>query len=287
MSKPKLINNKRIALHLYNRIIKAYNAKQKFRVYIVIPLLPGFCGLVEESITVQLILKYTYKTLCRNKGNSLIEKLKATLGDSIDDYIGIYSLRTHGVLNGKPVTEQIYIHSKLMIVDDKKVLIGSANINDRSLRGKRDSEVAVVIEDSNPVCSKMNGEFYSASEFAYSLRSSLWQEHLGIDKTQVDLLEDPLSDNIISIFESRAKSNTMLYRRIFNCAPDDRIRTFSDLLLNDCTRTQATNLEELYNSNKGHILGNIVEFPRDFLKDQSLNRSYFCKEILVPLKSFL
>ena len=35
-----------------------------------------------------------------------------------------------------------------MIIDDRNVLIGSANINDRSLVGKRDSEIAMVIEDN-------------------------------------------------------------------------------------------------------------------------------------------
>ena len=39
------------------------------------------------------------------------------------------------------MTEQIYVHSKLMIVDDDVVVMGSANINDRSMRGSRDSEV--------------------------------------------------------------------------------------------------------------------------------------------------
>lgn len=34
------------------------------------------------------------------------------------------------------------MHSKVMIVDDRTVLIGSANINDRSLLGSRDSEVS-------------------------------------------------------------------------------------------------------------------------------------------------
>lgn len=43
------------------------------------------------------------------------------------------------MIEEKPVTELIYVHSKLMIVDDEKVLIGSANINDRSLLGNRDS----------------------------------------------------------------------------------------------------------------------------------------------------
>lgn len=31
-----------------------------------------------------------------------------------------------------------------MIIDDTKVIIGSANINDRSLNGNRDSEIAVI-----------------------------------------------------------------------------------------------------------------------------------------------
>ena len=38
---------------------------------------------------------------------------------------------------------QIYVHSKVMIVDDRRALIGSCNINDRSLLGSRDSEVSL------------------------------------------------------------------------------------------------------------------------------------------------
>lgn len=48
------------------------------------------------------------------------------------------------MLEGKPVTELIYIHTKLMIVDDNYVICGSANINDRSQEGNRDSELAVI-----------------------------------------------------------------------------------------------------------------------------------------------
>ena len=58
-------------------------------------------------------------------------------------------MRTHEIMNGVPVTEIIYVHSKLIIVDDKYALLGSANINDRSLLGDRDSELAVLIEDQN------------------------------------------------------------------------------------------------------------------------------------------
>ena len=57
------------------------------------------------------------------------------------NYISICSLRNHGELLGTLVTELIYIHSKLLIVDDRLVICGSANINDRSFLGNRDSEV--------------------------------------------------------------------------------------------------------------------------------------------------
>jgi len=52
------------------------------------------------------------------------------------------------MLNGTMITELIYVHSKLMIVDDNTVICGSANINDRSMIATRDSEIAVIIHVS-------------------------------------------------------------------------------------------------------------------------------------------
>lgn len=56
----------------------------------------------------------------------------------------IYGLRNHDIMNNVPVSEIVYVHSKCMIVDDKYVICGSANINDRSMLGNRDSELAIV-----------------------------------------------------------------------------------------------------------------------------------------------
>ncbi|KAG0077002.1 hypothetical protein BGZ92_002158 [Podila epicladia] len=78
------------------------------------------------------------------------------------------------------VTEQLYIHSKLMIVDDRIIICGSANINDRSQVGFRDSEIAIIIEDTDMVPSKMNGEPYQAGKMAHALRTDLFKEHLGL-----------------------------------------------------------------------------------------------------------
>ena len=46
---------------------------------------------------------------------------------------------------------QVYIHGKVCIVDDRLAIIGSANINERSQRGERDSELAAVITDTDLV----------------------------------------------------------------------------------------------------------------------------------------
>lgn len=41
--------------------------------------------------------------------------------------------------------ELVYVYSKLLIVDDDTVIIGSVNINDRSFFGDRDSEIVVMV----------------------------------------------------------------------------------------------------------------------------------------------
>ena len=73
----------------------------------------------------------------------------------------------------------MYVHSKLMIVDDKRVIIGSANINDRSMMGDRDSEVAILVEDADfdedTIRSKMDGKPYKAGRYAHSLRTALFK----------------------------------------------------------------------------------------------------------------
>ena len=85
--------------------------------------------------------------------------------------------------------------------------------------------------------------------------------------------------------------NTKLFREILNYYPDDKVQKFSDiakLYSNSYHDNLATSLKiEKYFSYKDKIKGNLVEFPLNFLKQEYLNRTYFCKEILVPIKNFL
>lgn len=50
--------------------------------------------------------------------------LLSSVGDQWINYISFCGLRTYAELEGKLVTELIYVHSKLMIVDDNTVIIG-------------------------------------------------------------------------------------------------------------------------------------------------------------------
>ena len=113
---------------------------------------------------------YIYQTICRGK-DSILERLKYI--KNINDYIQFFTLRKYECIDENTVvSELIYVHSKLMIVDDEKVLIGSANINDRSLLGSRDSEIAIVIEDEEMINVKVRGSDTQrqVSKFAHSFR---------------------------------------------------------------------------------------------------------------------
>ncbi len=106
------------------------------------PLLPGFEGYIADpaATVLRIQMHWQYEAISRGK-ESLFQKLiKGGIEEKkISNYIHFFGLRKGDVLNLIPVTEIIYVHSKLMIVDDKKIIVGSANINDRSLLGDRDS----------------------------------------------------------------------------------------------------------------------------------------------------
>ncbi len=79
-----------------------------------------------------------------------------------------------------PVTTggaDIYVHAKLMIVDDRILRIGSANLNNRSLG--LDSECDVILDAALPGNEK-------AVQNITAVRTRLMAEHLGVDYAMVE-----------------------------------------------------------------------------------------------------
>merc|ERR1712123_373912 len=80
----------------------------------------------------------------------------------------------------------IYVHSKLMIVDDSVAIVGSANINQRSLAGSRDSELAVLAHQPEHTLLSQGGKLPQGEVAQF--RTRLMEEHLG---HQHHLLAEP------------------------------------------------------------------------------------------------
>ena len=198
-------------LSLFNRIMKAALAKARFRVYVLIPLLPAMDGPVKGGplSSIAGVMYWQFRSICRG-GNSLMEKL-IEHGVNPHEYIKFVGLRTYDKLKNGWQTEQVYIHSKLMIVDDHTTIIGSANLNDRSMMGSKDTEICILTEDTQMCDSRMSGVKYQAGKFSKSLRMQCWAEMCGLDlskKTDAMKIDDPTSDTTWNYILNLAKSNT-------------------------------------------------------------------------------
>lgn len=246
-----------VAEWLGDRIKRAVfsHMQQAFHVYIVLPVYPE--GRLDDPAIVAQIhltrqsLVFGSKSLLNRIRRSLwvkqqlelqtvprrewwqkITELEEQCGDeynnipleACNEYVTLLNLRDHAELNGKVVTEQIYVHSKLMIVDDRYVLVGSANINDRSLQGDRDSELAVLISDTAYCYTDLDGTGVAAPtrNFARELRQNAWRKWLGCAAGEcADILDKPALRSGWEKIQTLAKKNAENYETVFNFIPRD------------------------------------------------------------------
>uniref|UniRef100_A0A8D3CMU9 Phospholipase n=1 Tax=Scophthalmus maximus TaxID=52904 RepID=A0A8D3CMU9_SCOMX len=268
------------------RIIRAHREGTRYRVYVVTPLLPGFEGNINTGggSAIQAVMHFNYRTM--NRGDqSIISQLRREMGDQWMNYISIAGLRTHAELEGKLVTELIYVHSKMLVADDNTVIIGSANINDRSMLGKRDSEVAVIVEDSETVAAVMDGQPYQAGRYALQLRLECFKTILGAHTDSSIDVSDPISDHFYKeVWMATCARNATTYQKVFRCLPSSDVRNILDLEgflaktgldKDDPPRAR----EELKK-----IRGFLVQFPLQFLCEQNLLPPMGSKEAMVPME---
>lgn len=205
------------------------------------------------------------------------------------------------------VQEELYIHAKVLIVDDRHVICGSSNINDRSQLGKHDSELSIVMSDTDFIDSEMDGEKYKAGRHAATLRRYLWREHLGLlppqDLTPGDernayppyadspnenyedysyeFVADPLSDKVWNMWTENATTNTQIFRDLFHADPDNSIKTFEDYekFTPNPKEDKSHKQGHLYNRDTSveqvkkeldRIKGHLVWMPLDFLCDADM-----------------
>ena len=239
-------------------------AKPSFHVYVTLPVHPeGTLG--TASVVVQVY--WTMQTLVFGSHsllNGIRRALKArevalqeapTFGEKFDavfdrvfadektdyesipvekcyDYVTLLNLRNWVKVGHRYLTEQVYVHSKVMIVDDMYALLGSANINDRSLLGERDSELAVLVSDDNTahVDVKGTGRPKVVRVFAHDLRMNLWKKLFGITggvrpaSGLAAAIEHPGKPKSWQRIQQRAAKNAELYEAAFAWVPRNTFR---------------------------------------------------------------
>lgn len=180
-----------IALKVANKI----RARERFAVYIVVPMWPEG---VPTSTPTQRILFWQYNTMQMMYETiyKALEEVGLEKEYEPQDYLNFFCLgnREADVSGSKPDTKgasgatpqaltrknrrfMIYVHSKGMIVDDEFVIMGSANINQRSLEGTRDTEIAMGAYQPQFTWANRRSNPHGQ---IYGYRMSLWAEHTGI-----------------------------------------------------------------------------------------------------------
>ncbi|MEW5840179.1 phospholipase D-like domain-containing protein [Nitrososphaera sp.] len=135
-------------------LVRRLKEKPELRVVIVGPMepnLPGFVG--------SMIAKMSVNDVNRN-----LARLRKAGGPG---RVGTYAL----VSQHKTVPtmrRQIYVHSKVMIVDDSLLTVGSANLDKNGLRDSSEFNLGMTSE-----------------QLALDLRVRLWHEHTGIPKSRL------------------------------------------------------------------------------------------------------
>ncbi|KAG8215687.1 hypothetical protein J3R82DRAFT_7561 [Butyriboletus roseoflavus] len=194
------------------------------------------------------------------------------------------------------VSGLLYIHSKVMIVDDRVVIMGSANFNDRSQKGDGDSEIALVVEDDDTIQTTMDGRPYMAARFAATLRRKLFREHLGLigpqhtthrpdsfmqpapipndDETYLPAdaaVADPLADETLDLLFNTARKNREIFTELFRPVPTNLVRSWSayDNYVPKVKMGHVVPGIPLHRVKErlGQVKGSLVECPLDFLID--------------------
>jgi phospholipase D1/2 len=248
---------------LVNRIEQAIYDCRPFHVYLVLPVHPegtlntlnimtqihltmqslvfGSKSLVNEirraileedyrqKITTPMTMKQKIEQAAKEVTAIPLDARAAAVGARWQDYLTLLNLRNWDTIGGRPVTEQIYVHSKLIIVDDRIALLGSANINDRSTMGDRDSELLTIVFEENDKSAakvKLDGvNPVDVSAGVHNLRVDLWKKIFGLSggirpaSTLTPFLTQPANPKTWKEIQRIAASNLKRYSDSFKYIP--------------------------------------------------------------------
>ncbi|CAL5011847.1 unnamed protein product [Urochloa decumbens] len=212
-----------VPMEIALKVASKIRAGEPFAVYILIPMWPEGDPSSDQAQEILYWQNQTMETMYKVIARE-IEHVGLKGARRPQDYLNFYCLgnREDMVAGEQPADRSdstspaalarrhrrfmVYVHSKGMIVDDEYVIIGSANINQRSLDGSRDTEIAVGAYQPRHTGSNPRGE-------VFGYRMSLWEEHLGKDvfRECSELVERPELPKCVKRVNDIARDNWERY----------------------------------------------------------------------------
>ncbi|KAL7517426.1 hypothetical protein ACHAWX_002348 [Stephanocyclus meneghinianus] len=211
-----------VAAELTLKICEKIVAREPFAVYILLPM--WMEGIPHDNATQGLLYfqRNTIEAMYKHVQNALETRMSNSSdhGLKVSDYLNFYCLGTRETKDGSEATgesttddekvlintrrHQIYVHSKMMIVDDEVCLIGTANINQRSLDGCRDSEI--MMTSYQPKYPATNDSIARGDIHAF--RMHIWAS---LTDEMNDLFRDPNKKECVDLMNSIAERNFKTY----------------------------------------------------------------------------
>jgi len=195
----------RIPEAIVTQIIKKVKSGDDFHAYVVMPMFPEGEPL-KGAIPAQRQFEYATMEYMANAVAAAITAAKSS--KKWTDFLSFYFLAnwTGGnvVMDGDRATRvsgnrryMIYVHSKLMIIDDQFLILGSANLNERSLAGDRDAEICIYLRPDV-------GKLSACQDKIQGLRKTSWTQHFGILPTDWD---NPQKKSCSDLCQQQAREN--------------------------------------------------------------------------------
>jgi phospholipase D1/2 len=207
---------------LVERIKQRIRDGLPFHVYVVMPMFPEG---VPNSVGLVAVRQYEWKTM-EYMAKAIYAEAQPR-GKDWRDYLSFCFLahwntvpaasrRTSGTREQRVRDNKrymIYVHSKLMIVDDRYVIFGSANLNERSLAGDRDLEICCAMWPGR-------GREGECVPQVKAFRQSLWAEHFGALPAS---WQDPESPACVASVRAKGRSNYIDFRQLTKGAADGHL----------------------------------------------------------------
>lgn len=152
----------------------------------------------------------------------------------------------------------------LFFVDGRVVILGSANINDRSMIGSRDTELNATVVDRATTEIMVDGKSTKVRTLAHNLRVKLWAEHLGLSNTSSII--DPVANVGHNLWNKTATDNTRIYEQVFPNIPSDN---HQDRNAQAAAAAFIGSRRALLSGIRGHL----TLFPLDWLRNEDLEAS--------------